>query len=68
MNIYNHILEGHAATLENAILHAQHLDWQSIDKTDNNSLPYMEYKDTYNGIEIWYNYGSDIYLFTDVND
>lgn len=68
MKTYDFILEGSEATLENAIKSAQGLDWQEIEKTENNELPFLDYKDTVNGIEIWYVYAGDFYLFSDVND
>lgn len=64
MKVYNHILEGHEATLENAQDHARGLDWQSIETTENDSLPYLSYKDTINGVEIWECYGTGCYIFT----
>jgi len=68
MKTYDFILQGSEATFKNAKNHARGQDWQSIEQTENNSLPYLEYKDTINGIDIWYCYGADIYLFTNEND
>jgi len=68
MITYDFILSGSEATLENAIEHAKHQDWQSIEKIDNKSLPYLDFKEEINGIEIWYGYASDMYFFTDIED
>ena len=68
MYTYNHILQGHEATKENAYNHARGIDWMSVDKTYNDKLPYLDYIDTVNGIDIWYCYGADIYLFSDELD
>lgn len=61
---FNHILQGHEATEENAIGHALGLDWQEIE-THVASYPHLRYVDTKNGVGIWYNYGCDSYYFTD---
>jgi hypothetical protein len=68
MLIYNYTLQGHEATLENAQNAARGLDWQEIEKTKNDSLPYLRFIETINGIEIWECYGTASYLFTDVED
>lgn len=68
MTTYDFILQGHEATLDNAIEHANGQDWQSIEKTDNNNLPYLDYIGTYNGIEVWHCYAGDYYIFTDEDD
>lgn len=68
MLTYDYILEGSGATEENAIAAANGMDWQAIEKTDNKELPFLDYKGEYNGIEIWYCYAGDIYIFTDSED
>lgn len=68
MRTFDYILEGSEATLDNAIAAAKGLDWQEIETTENDSLPYLEFKEEHNGVEIWYCYAGDIYLFTDIND
>ena len=67
MNLYDHSLQGHEATLENAQNHARGIDWQSIEKTENPNITNVSYKDTINGIDIYYCYGTDTYLFTDAD-
>lgn len=64
MNYYDFILQGHEATLENAQDHARGQDWQSMDQTKQ-LIPYLQYKDTINGVDIWYQFGTDTFLFTD---
>jgi len=68
MTTYDFILQDSEATLENAIDHANGQDWQSIDKTDNDNLPYLDYKGTFNGVEVWYDYKGDYFIFTDESD
>lgn len=68
MRTYDYILRGDEATLEDAISAAKNLDWQSIETTENDQLPYLEFKDEHNGIEIWYCYAGDFYLFTNIDD
>lgn len=64
MKYFNHSLQGHEATLENAINHARGLDWQSIETTEQN-LSNIDYKDTINGVDIYYCFGTDSYYFVD---
>ena len=64
MEYFNHVLQGEDATEQNAIEHAQGLDWQGIETTEQPRLVFTSYVDTVNGIEIWYCYGTDSYLFT----
>lgn len=61
---FNHILQGHEATERNAIETAQGLDFSSIE-TNEESYPFLNYIDTVNGIEIYYNYGCDSYCFAE---
>jgi len=61
---YNYVLQGHAATEENAYNAIRRLNWQEI-RTDEADYPNMEYVDTVNGIGIYYNHGHDAYYFTD---
>jgi len=68
MNIYNHILQGHEATIDNAYEHAMGIDWQSIETTYNDSLPYLQYIDTVNGVDIWNVYADGSYIFSDASD
>ena len=64
---FDHILDGHDATEENAYDHARGLDWQEIE-TSEGDYPYLNYVDTVNGVGIWYNYGHDAYYFSDESD
>lgn len=68
MYTYDLVLEGHEATLENAIEHAKHQDWSSISKTKNNYIAHKQFEQTVNGIDIWYCYGACYYFFTDNKD
>jgi len=61
---YDHILDGHEATEQNAYDHAMGLDWMEVETTEA-SYPYLNYVDTVNGVGIWYNYGHNGYYFTD---
>ena len=61
---FNHVLDGHEATEENAYNAARGLDWQEIETTEGD-YPYLDYIDTVNGVGIWYNYGHDAYYFSD---
>lgn len=66
---FNHILQGHEATEENAYDHARGLDWMEVDVVEREKrYPYLDYVDTVNGVGIWHNYGSDSYYFTDETD
>ena len=67
MKFFNYILQGHEATLKNAISCAQGLDFSEIEINEEN-IPYLIYKDTVNGIEIYYNYGCDSYYFVDAKN
>ena len=70
MLLYDHILQGADATEKNAIDHAKHLDWGEIEQTENIdfSRKNYDYIDTYNGIDIWYGWRGDYYVFSDKND
>lgn len=62
MLYYSHILSGHEATEDNAKEHAKHFDFTQ-DETREEDLKYMNYIDTIKGIEIYYCYGADVYMF-----
>ena len=66
-NIYNFILQGHEATLKNAILHAKGQDWSSIELRKANSArgPHSYFEQTVNGIDIYYNVVADYYYFVE---
>jgi hypothetical protein len=59
---YSHILQGHEATEKNAIEHANGYDFTQ-EEAKENSFPFLNYINTINGIEIYYNYGSDCFYF-----
>ena len=65
MKTYDHILQGEEATEENAILHAQGLDWQEIECKEENPCPDWHYDhcNTVNGIDIYYNRKANYYFF-----
>lgn len=65
MMLYNFSLEGSEATIHNAIEHAKHQDWQSIEVGYNPSITNVDFIETINGIEIWRCYGTDSYLFAE---
>lgn len=67
MKLYGSILQGSEATLENARNHALGFDWDSceISEGSNKNLNYI---DTLNGVDIWYNYGADYYCFSPNED
>ena len=67
MKIYNHILQGHEATEENAKDHARGLDWQGMEHKEGNpiNLMHTEHVDTINGIRIYYDFTADYYFFAD---
>ena len=64
MKFYDHILQGHEATEQNAYDAARGLDWQAIE-TKEQSLPNLRYIDTVNGVGIYYDFAGDYYVFTD---
>lgn len=68
MTTYDFILQGSEATEENAKDFAQDLDWNEVSKTENNGLPYLDYIETLNGVDIWYDYKGGYYIFSDEND
>ena len=66
MKIYNHILQGHEATLENAQDHARGVDWMEVETHEQESkYLHSNYVDTINGIDIYYDYGADYYYFVE---
>ena len=69
MKIYNQILQECDSTLELAIDCVNGLDWSEIETTERDR-PYLHsgYKETVNGIDIYYDYGADYYYFVDSED
>jgi hypothetical protein len=61
---YDHILQGHEATKQMAYDTAAGLDWMEIE-TETTHYPDLSYVDTVNGVEIYYQVGSDSYLFAE---
>jgi hypothetical protein len=68
MLIYDHILQGHEATEENAMNQARGLDWSSIEISEQNKPMHSRFFDTINGIDIYYDYGADYYFFADADE
>ena len=66
---YDDILSGHEAPNghEDALDRARGLDWGSMECQEQR-IAYLEYVDTANGIDVWYNYGSDDYYFSSEED
>lgn len=63
-NFYDYIMPGYLGDLNTAKETCLGLDWMEIEKTEN-SYPYLNYMDTVNGVEIYYNYGSDDFYFAE---
>lgn len=59
---YDHILQGHEATEENAYAHAKGMDWGSLETTPQH-LPNLDFIDNVDGVEIYYDHGADYYCF-----
>lgn len=69
MKTYSHILQGSDATLENAIGHAQGLDWSEIELSEGvERSTDISYQETVNGIDIYYNVVANYYLFAQPED
>lgn len=68
MLIYDHIIQDHEATEENAINHANGLDWQEIEVSERSKPLHSTYHSTVNGIDIYYCYGSNAYFFVKNED
>lgn len=65
MKIYDHILQGSDATLENAIERAKGMDWQSMETTEQDKPTNADYKASANGVDVYYDLACDTYLFVD---
>lgn len=64
---FDHILQGHEATEENAYDHARGMNWMEVGTTSQ-TLPNLNYIDTVDGIEIYYDRGADYYCFAPAED
>ena len=64
---FDDILQGHEATEQNAYDRAFGMDWMQVE-THRASYPYLDYIETVNGVEIYYNYGDNSYYFADATD
>ncbi len=64
---FSYILQGHEATQKTAIETAQCLDWGEVEREEQ-SFPYLNFIDSINGIEIYYNYGCDSYYFAQAEE
>ena len=67
-NFFSHILQGHEATEENAREHANGYDFTQDEEPKEESYPFLNYIDTVNGVEIYYNYGADSYYFAEAEE
>ena len=67
MITYSTILQGSEATEKNAYDFARNFDWSSdeTEEYDYNFFKdgYIDYIDTVNGVEIYYNFAADYYFF-----
>lgn len=65
--LYDIILEGHkCADIFEACECANGMDWQDVGYEIVDHLPkYSEYKDSANGLDIYYDYGADYYFFAE---
>jgi len=66
MKIFDHILDGHEATLQNAQNHARGLDWMEVEVMEQDKPAHSGFMiEEINGVGIYYDYGADYYFFTD---
>ena len=66
MLIYDFILQGHEATEENARAAALGLCWIEVETTERESkYEHSDFFDSVNGIDIYYNYGTNCYYFVE---
>lgn len=63
-NFYNTSLQGHEATEECARDYARGMVWSEIETTTQ-TIKYLHFIDSINGIDIYYCYGTDSYLFAE---
>lgn len=62
---FDHVLQGEAASLENAIDTAQGLDWSEIETSEFTPTYHCDYCESINGVGIWYDSCADYYFFED---
>ena len=65
MKVFNHILQGHEATEENARDHARGFDWSEVETREQDRPEHSQFFEHIQGISIWYDYGADYYFFQD---
>lgn len=66
MKVYEHILQGHEATEQNAKDHAQNFDFSEDEKQEHKfNFQHHTFIDTVGSINIYYNHTADYYFFTD---
>lgn len=65
MLYYDLILQGHEATEENARNMALCGAALSESEVIEQYLPHLEYVDTINGVDIWYDFSAGYYCFSD---
>ena len=69
MKLFDHILQGHEATYENACECIEGLDWSEIPVTEQARPTHSErVGDPCMDIQVWYDYGADYYFFEDLED
>lgn len=64
--IYDHIIDGHQMTEEEAIDYANGIcpDWET---SESEALPkYHQYLATENGVDVYYDFGADYYFYVEV--
>lgn len=68
-NFYNVALPSHEVDFNDSAV----IDWAlgfdfGSEETTEQDLKHLTYIDTINGVEIWFCYGTDTYLFTEITD
>ena len=61
---YDYILNGYEDTAPEEV--AQHLDWSEVEKSIQN-ISHVTFFNSFNGIDIYYCYGADHYLFCEAD-
>ena len=62
--VYDAILQGEEAILENALDYARGMVWCECETTEQD-IKYKNHIDTIDGVGVWYDFGADYYFFTD---
>lgn len=64
MKVFDTILQGDEATLENAMDYARGMVWDEVETTEQD-IKYAEFVDSVDGVDVYYDYGADYYFFVD---